>query len=208
MSTFYLLNTTSVGTQKYFAGDRLDDGLHPKAAIEAAGGVLWPTTDTTVSAAATLCQNLRKAKARNESELDAIMSAAAEKSLKAGGGDAATATTPGTMPAADKKFLDSEHAAAGADLADADATIQIGDGAWRKMPTLTANRSVTLGTTGAAAGDQITITRTSTAAFTLAVVNGGAGAGTLHTLPASKAGSIKCQFDGTNWAMREVGVGS
>lgn len=185
MATFYLLNTTTVGTQKYFAGDRIDEALHPKAAIEAGGGVCWPSTDTTVSAAAALCATLRKAKARNEAELDTIMKAAAEKSLRSRG-----------------------HAAAGTDLTDADQTIQASEGEWRQMPTVTAARNVTLGTTDAIAGDQITITRTSTSAFAVAVLNGGAGAGTLISLVASKASYAKFQFDGTNWELREFGVAS
>lgn len=183
MATFYLLNTTTVGTQKFFAGSLIDDAIHPKTAIETAGGVCWPSTDTTVSAAATLCGSLRKSKARSEGELDAVMYAAAKKSL---------ATR--------------DHAPAGADLADGDATITVAQGEWRKMPTVTAARNITLSTSGAVAGDQITISRASTAAFAVAVINGGAGAGTLISLVASKASFAKFQFDGTNWALREFGV--
>lgn len=98
---------------------------------------------------------------------------------------------------------------AGANLADADATITKAQGSWRKLPaaTLSANRAVTLGTTGANPGDQITVTRLDLTAFTLAFINGGAGAGTLYTMPVSKLGWAKFQFDGTNWALREFGVG-
>lgn len=211
MATFYLINTTNVGAKKYFAGDLLNDAVHATADVSAAGGILWPSSDATVASAGTLVQTKRKARAISESEADAIMAGAASKSLKAGGGDAATATTAGTMPAADKKFLDAEHAAAGANIADADGTIQLAEGAWRKIPTLTGNRSITLGVAGATppvAGEQITITRLSTAANTAAIINGGGGAGTLYTFPASKNGFAKFQFDGTDWALREVGVGS
>lgn len=59
--------------------------------------------------------------------------------------------------------------------------------------------TTTLGTTGAVKGDFMRIVRTDTSANTLAVVNGGAGAGTLATLPVSKVGVIEAWFDGTNW---------
>ena len=65
-------------------------------------------------------------------------------------------------------------------------------------PTLSQNSAVTLGTTGAVVGDVVRINRSSTAAFTLALVNGGAGAGTLATIVASKVGYIQAAFDGTN----------
>jgi hypothetical protein len=95
--------------------------------------------------------------------------------------------------------------AMGAALTDADATIQIGDGGRRVLPdaTLTANRTVTLGTTSAVAGDIIEIARIDTEAFTLAVVNGGPGAGTLLTMAVSAMLYGKFRFDGTNWALSE-----
>lgn len=65
--------------------------------------------------------------------------------------------------------------------------------------TMSQGETVTLGTTGAVQGDIIKIVRTSTSAQTLAVVNGGAGAGTLCTLVASKVGWAQAYFDGTNW---------
>lgn len=65
--------------------------------------------------------------------------------------------------------------------------------------TMSQAETVTLGTTGAVLGDRIRIVRTSTSAQTLAVVNGGAGAGTLCTLVASKIGFAQAEFDGTNW---------
>lgn len=101
-------------------------------------------------------------------------------------------------------------AAAGTALTDADATIAVAAGKWRKMPaaTLSANRAITLGTTGAVADDQIQVTRLDVGAFTLAFVNGGAGAGTLYTMPVSKLAHAVFQFDGTNWALRSFGLGS
>ena len=57
----------------------------------------------------------------------------------------------------------------------------------------------TLPTSGAVKGDIIRIIRTDTSAVTLSVVNGGAGAGTLCALVASKVGFAFAKFDGTNW---------
>jgi len=71
--------------------------------------------------------------------------------------------------------------------------------------TMSQNETVTLGTTGALAGDYIKIIRTSTSAQTCAVVNGGAGAGTLHTQVASKVNFTEARFDGTNWLLSACG---
>lgn len=65
--------------------------------------------------------------------------------------------------------------------------------------TMSQGETVTLGTTGAVKGDILRIIRTSTSAQTLTVVNGGAGAGTLCVLIASKIGFAQAYFDGTNW---------
>jgi hypothetical protein len=92
----------------------------------------------------------------------------------------------------------------GANLTDASVTIQITAGTWRALPasTLSANRTLTLGTTGAAAGDEIYIQREDAGAYTYAIVNGGAGAGTLVTMPVSLPGGAVLRFDGTNWAKK------
>lgn len=94
------------------------------------------------------------------------------------------------------------------DLTDASVTVQVGGGRFRRMPaaTLSANRTITLGTTGAVAGDIMNFIRLDVGAFTLAFVNGGAGAGTLLTLPVSKLGSAQFLFDGTNWHLRAFGM--
>jgi hypothetical protein len=79
---------------------------------------------------------------------------------------------------------------------------------WYVLPagTLSANHTATLETGGVfVAGSQVTITRQDTTAHTYQIINGGVGGGT-WTLPASTFGFIKCQFDGTNWAMREIGT--
>lgn len=100
-------------------------------------------------------------------------------------------------------------AAKGTDLTNADATIQISAGRWRVLPaaTLSANRVLTLGTTGAVAGDTFEITRLDTTAFTYAIANGGGGGGTLITFPVSKTACARCRYDGTNWALRLFGIG-
>lgn len=78
MAKFFLLNTVTVATTKFCAGQTIDDTVHPKSAIEANGGALVSTTDENVdlSAAAALCDTLRKNRAVNEATLDAIMLAA------------------------------------------------------------------------------------------------------------------------------------
>jgi hypothetical protein len=96
----------------------------------------------------------------------------------------------------------------GDDLTDANATIVVGGKRWRTLPaaTLTDNRTLTLGTTNAAAGDLLEITRLDAGAFTLAIVNGGAGAGTLITMPVSTRYWFRAFFNGTNWVSRAGGA--
>lgn len=67
------------------------------------------------------------------------------------------------------------------------------------FPTMSQNSTVTLVTTNAVAGDEITISRTDATAHTLTITNGGAGAGNLAVLVVSKVGFCKGWFDGTNW---------
>lgn len=90
----------------------------------------------------------------------------------------------------------------GDDLTDASATIQVGGKPWRVLPasTLSANRTLTLGTTNARAGYRIRITREDVGAYTYAVANGGPGAGTLVTFPVSSRAYGIFYFDGTNWS--------
>lgn len=71
--------------------------------------------------------------------------------------------------------------------------------------TMSQGETITLGTTGAQKDDIIRIIRTSTSAQTCAVVNGGAGAGTLVTLVASKVNFAEARFDGTNWLFHACG---
>ncbi len=93
--------------------------------------------------------------------------------------------------------------AMGAALTDADQTLTVGDGGRRVLPdsTLSANRTKTLGTSGAVAGDVIEIVRLDTEAFTMPIVNGGPGAGTLLTFAVSAMLYACFKFDGTNWAL-------
>jgi len=74
------------------------------------------------------------------------------------------------------------------------------------QPALSQGSTVTLSTTGAVVGDIIKIVRTDTSAYTIAVVNGGAGAGTIATLPVSVIGFVEAVFDGTNWLFNGIGI--
>jgi len=90
-----------------------------------------------------------------------------------------------------------------ATLADADATKTVSQGSEfvLKAATLTVNRSITLSTAGAVTGEQVVVTREDVTAFTLAVINGGGGAGTKYTFPISAARRAAFTYDGTNWAL-------
>ena len=83
MATFYLINTTQYGSDKYFAGDLLDDSVDPTSGIAAAGGVLWASADALVAAMATLVRSKRTSRAINEAAADQLMMAAAAAQAKA-----------------------------------------------------------------------------------------------------------------------------
>lgn len=92
----------------------------------------------------------------------------------------------------------------GADIVQADTTLTVGGKRWRRIAVgaLSANLSLTLSTTNAAAGDVLEVTRLDVGAYTVAFVNGGVGAGTLVTLPVSARSRALFYFDGTNWLLR------
>ncbi len=75
---------------------------------------------------------------------------------------------------------------------------------WRVLPasTLTANRTKTLSATGVTAGARLDITREDVTNFTMPIVNGGVGGGTIFTFPASVLFAAQFYFDGTNWSRR------
>jgi hypothetical protein len=89
----------------------------------------------------------------------------------------------------------------GANLTDAAATIYVSGNRTRLLPasTLTTNRSLTLGTTGAVSGDELIIVRNDATAFTYTIVNGGSGAGNVAVMPISNRAWCRARFDGTNW---------
>lgn len=78
-------------------------------------------------------------------------------------------------------------------VVNVDAPIQ------RWATTLTANRTVTLSTTGAANGDKFRIVRTGLGAFTLAV-------GALKTIPSATAAFVDVMFDGAAWVLTGYGT--
>lgn len=84
MAQFYVLNTTTLGLLKYYAGDLADDALDPTTALAAAGAILWPATDAVVAAGAARAQSRRLSRGMNEQELDSIMLASASASITAG----------------------------------------------------------------------------------------------------------------------------
>jgi hypothetical protein len=92
----------------------------------------------------------------------------------------------------------------GADLGDASVSLTVAGEVWRTLPaaTLTDNRTLTLSTTNAEEGDTLGVTRLDAGAFTVAFVNGGAGAGTLCTMPVSARAYALFYYDGTNWSAR------
>jgi hypothetical protein len=78
MATFFLVNTVVVAGTKIFAGDTINDAVDDAPAIVAAGGLLWPSSDTVVAAAAARAVSARINRGANEETVDAIMQAAVD----------------------------------------------------------------------------------------------------------------------------------
>ncbi len=180
MAKFYLVNNVRIGTQKRYAGSLIDDAYLDVSKIRSAGGVLIPSYNQSIANAATLAQKMRR-RGVPEAALSEVMEAA----------------------------LGFEHEVSpkGANVT-ATGTVQWSDGLRRVIPpTLGANLTITLGVAAGAdgrlpvAGKRLAFTRTDVAAFTVAFVNGGPGAGTLKTLPVSAIGYAEFEFDGTNWEL-------
>jgi hypothetical protein len=97
--------------------------------------------------------------------------------------------------------LSSALPVASADNGDANATLTVGSNApiQRWATTLTANRTVTLSTTGAANGDAWRIVRTGLGAFTLDV-------GGLKTIPSATAAFVDVTYTGSAWILTGYGT--
>lgn len=95
---------------------------------------------------------------------------------------------------------------AGDDLTDGNQTIHVSGGFHRILPaaTLTGNITITLGTTNAREGYPIEILRRDVGAYTVAIVNGGTGGGTLTTLPVSARSLFRGVYQSGAWVMRDA----
>lgn len=96
MSKFYLINTIKLGGVVYKSGSLIDDALHPKAAIESAGGTLIASSNSTVAAAAATVQGMWK-DGSSANECDPIMANAYAKALDLGHDAIGNATTGVTV---------------------------------------------------------------------------------------------------------------
>ena len=93
--------------------------------------------------------------------------------------------------------------------AAASQTIGVYGGLWQLLPAglpLSANVTITLDPTGALKGDTKELTRFDVTSYTVAIVNGGPGAGTLTTFAGSAKSWGLFWFDGTNYLYRRGGV--
>src|SRR5271166_6442941 len=92
MATWYLLNNVTLQStvvpvgigSVLLAGTEVDDTKTPLAPIQAAGGVLWPSADPVVAAAAALCQKFQTNRGANEEALNTLMIAAVARSIQGG----------------------------------------------------------------------------------------------------------------------------
>jgi len=86
-------------------------------------------------------------------------------------------------------------------VGDADTTLTVGTDSTVQYysTTLTANRTITLDTTGARTGSQFIIYRTDGAAFTLDV-------GGLQTIPASLDAVVTVEYNGSAWVLKDYTI--
>jgi hypothetical protein len=75
MAKFYLINNVIVGASRFLAGTLLDDTLDPVASVITAGGVVLPSTNAVVAAAAVKALEA-KLKGAAEIDLQSIMQSA------------------------------------------------------------------------------------------------------------------------------------
>lgn len=89
----------------------------------------------------------------------------------------------------------------GSDIGDSDTTLTVGSSApiQQYATTLTANRTVTLATTGAINGDKFRVVRTGLGAYTIDV-------GGLKTLPSATAAWCDVSYDGSAWILTAYGT--
>lgn len=93
MATFYLLNSVTVNRTPFKAGALIDSAVHTAAglaAIQGVGGVLWPSDDPSVAAAAAIVAKMW-AKGADENNIGRVMMAAAALSAA---GNPDTLVTP------------------------------------------------------------------------------------------------------------------
>lgn len=180
MAKFFLINNVRVGVTQLYAGALIDDAFEDVAKMRAAGAVLVTNTNGPVARASVLAQKFRK-RGAPPAELAEVMQSALD--------------------------FTHERFPKGANITGTGGTIQWSDGLRRVNTALSGAGTITLGVAAGAdgrlptAGDRLEITRTDVTANTLAIVNGGPGAGTLCTLVASKQGFAVVEFDGTNWEL-------
>jgi hypothetical protein len=84
MALFFLCNNLQIGGRKWYAGRQIDDTVDPAAAIRGAGGLLWPSGDAVVAAAATRAQ-ARRRNGIPPASIAKDMMAAVESSMVTGG---------------------------------------------------------------------------------------------------------------------------
>jgi hypothetical protein len=78
MALFYLINNVKVGTHQMVAGSLVNDAVEDAATMRACGGVLCPSSNAAVAAAAAIAQSMR-ARGQELSEIADVMQAAYEQ---------------------------------------------------------------------------------------------------------------------------------
>lgn len=108
------------------------------------------------------------------------------------------------------RFLDMPEKCLGANItfSAGAATITVGGRKRRRLASgaLTQNSTLTLGTTGAREGHELILSLLDSAAYTVAVVNGGPAAGTLATKASGGMRLVHAYFDATNWVLLDSHV--
>lgn len=159
MASWYLIAGVRIGTRFIAAGSLIDDTITPTADITSAGGLLWPSTDAVVAAAALKAQ---QAKLMGQDEqtvnrimrdaVDTVQKTSDDRTLLTDGDNLNTYVDNATTPGVECAFV-----------------IAIPDGATGDVDLIPAVKfevtSIEVVKTGAAGGaaDTITVKKTATA---------------------------------------------
>jgi len=105
MATYYIINTIVFAGVKNLPGSLIDSTIDDVPGLQAAGALLWPSSDATVATAATNATNAHVNRGINETDMQNIMQAAVDASQKATEAADAASASPAITARVQKKTV-------------------------------------------------------------------------------------------------------